>query len=184
MQLLTRKFTIEQYQKMGEMGIFQPEERIELIEGEIIKMSPIGLQNAVVINRLNRFFSVQLVERTVVTIQNPIQLNNYSEPQPDIALLKPREDFYANKFPSPEDVLLLIEIADSSVICDQEVKLPLYAENNIPEFWLVNIPRQVLEVYRQPEAKTYQKQQIISKNQTISPLAFPDLTIDFSTIFG
>ncbi|WP_017303163.1 Uma2 family endonuclease [Spirulina subsalsa] len=184
MQLLTKKFTIEQYQKMGEMGIFAPEERVELIKGEIIAMSAIGLQHAVVTNRLTNFFPRQLGDRMIMTVQNPIRLNNSSEPQPDLALLKPRTDFYAQKFPTPDDVLLLIEVADSSLTYDQEIKMPLYAENGIPEFWLVNLNLQVLTVYREPDGKTYQQQQNMGDNQRIAPLAFPDLIIDFSTIFG
>ncbi|MDB9313726.1 Uma2 family endonuclease [Spirulina sp. CS-785/01] len=132
--LLTKKITVEHYHKMDEIGIFEPEERVELIEGEILEMSPIGLQHAVTINRLSNFFPQQLRDRAIMTVQTPIRLNNYSEPQPDLTLLQPREDFYAHKFPTPEDVLLLIEVADSSLIPDQEIKKPLYAENKIPDY--------------------------------------------------
>ncbi|NEO26375.1 MAG: Uma2 family endonuclease [Kamptonema sp. SIO4C4] len=184
MSLLTKKFTVDQYHKMGEVGIFDPDERVELLEGEIIKMSPIGLQHAVTINRLTNFFPRQLGDNAIVSIQNPIRLNNHSEPQPDITLLQPRDDYYANKFPSSEDILLLIEVADSSLLTDQEIKLPLYAEHNIIEYWIVNLTRQIVEIYRDPQNRAYQQQQMLLENQSISPLAFPELTVNFATIFG
>lgn len=184
MQLATHKFTADQYQKMGEAGIFHPEARLELIEGEILVMSPIGLKHAATVNRLATLLVPPLTERAIVSVQNSIRLNDYSEPQPDVVLLQPRTDFYENQIPQPDDVLLLIETADSSLRYDRTMKAPLYAENNIQEFWLVNLPDQILERYSQPQAKAYTEQQTLTRDQTISPLAFPDLTLNLTQILG
>jgi Uma2 family endonuclease len=145
-------------------------------------MSPIGLKHAATVKRLNNLLAIQLQDLAIISVQDPIQLDNYSEPQPDIVLLKPRADFYETQIPQPADVYLIIEVSDSSLNYDQTVKLPLYAENKIPEVWLVNLPEQILEVYRQPQGKCYQKQQ---KNvQSISPLAFSDILVISQDILG
>ncbi len=184
MQLATHKFTADQYQKMGEAGIFHPEARLELIQGEILVMSPIGLKHAATVNRLANLLPRLLGDRAIVSSQNPIRLNDYSEPQPDVVLLQPRADFYASQPPQPADVLLLIEIADSSVRYDRTIKAPLYAENNIQEFWLIDLPNQTLECYRQPQANAYSEQTTLTRDQAIAPLAFPDLTLNLTQILG
>ena len=184
MQLLTRKFTIEQYHKMTEVGILNEQERVELIRGEIIKMSPIGLRHAATINRLNQLFQQRLGQRIIVSIQNPIQLADTSEPQPDVALLKPYPDFYETKIPTPEDIFLLVEVVDRSLNYDGDVKIPLYAENRIIEVWLVDVNNQSIKVYRQPEGNSYQDVQNFTRGQSISPLAFSDIIITVDEIFG
>ncbi|NJL02744.1 MAG: Uma2 family endonuclease [Spirulinaceae cyanobacterium RM2_2_10] len=184
MQLATHKFTADQYQKMGEAGIFHPEARLELIQGDILVMSPIGLKHAATVNRLANLLPRLVGDRTIVSIQNSIRLNDYSEPQPDVVLLQPRADFYESQIPQPDNVLLLIEIADSSLRYDRRVKAPLYAENNIQEFWLINLLDQTLECYRQPQAEAYTDQQTLNRDQAIAPLAFPDLTLNLTQILG
>lgn len=185
MELLTHKFTTEQYQLMGKAGIFHPEARLELIDGEIVIMSPIGLKHAVTINRLNRFLVQGIREQGIVSIQNSFRISQYSEPEPDIAILKHRDDFYAGKFPSSEDILLIIEVADSSLKYDQTTKLSLYAEQNIPEYWIVNLERNILEVYRQPQNKSYLKQSLIDTDGiTFAPIAFPEMTMTLKEIYG
>lgn len=182
MQLTHRKFNVNEYHKMAETGILTPEDRVELIKGEIIAMSPIGRKHAASVNRLTNLFPSLLGDKVIVSVQNSIRLDNYSEPQPDIVLLKPRSDFYESKIPEPEDIYLLIEVADSTIKYDQDVKLPLYAESNISEVWIVNLNNTTLEVYRQPQNKTYLEQQ---KNiQSISPLAFPEIMLTINDIFG
>ncbi|MGK7932111.1 MAG: Uma2 family endonuclease [Microcystaceae cyanobacterium] len=167
---------------MAEIGILTPQERVELIRGEIIPMSPIGLKQAACVNRLTNLFPNLLGNQIIVTVQNPIQLDDLSQPQPDIILLKHRDDFYENKVPQPSDVYLLIEVSDSPLNYDQTVKLPLYAENQIPEVWIVNLNHKTLEVYRQPKDKKYQDQK---KNvQVISPFIFPDVTLSIQDILG
>ncbi len=182
MQLITRKFNVNEYHKMAETGILTPEDRVELIRGEIIPMASIGLKHAACVNRLNQVFYQKLGNQTIVSVQNSIRLDNYSEPQPDIVLLKPRSDFYETQIPQPSDVYLLIEVSDSTLKYDQEVKLPLYAENNISEVWIINLNNKTLEIYRQPQDKKYQDQQI--DIQSISPLAFPDITLTIHDILG
>ncbi|ACB49703.1 unknown [Crocosphaera subtropica ATCC 51142] len=182
MQLITRKFNVNEYHKMAETGILTPEDRVELIKGEIIAMSPIGRKHAATVNRLNQLLCQKFYNKVIVSVQNSIRLDNYSEPQPDIVLLKPRSDFYESKIPEPEDIYLLIEVADSTIKYDQDVKLPLYAESKISEVWIVNLNNKTLEVYRQPQNKTYVEQK---KNvQSISPIAFPETTLTINDIFS
>lgn len=185
MQLLTHKFDVEQYQLMGKAGVFHPEARVELIDGEIISMTPIGLRHSITINRFNQFFVPNLKGRGIVSIQNPIRLPNYSEPQPDIVILGHRDDFYEGKFPEAEDVLLLIEVADSSLRYDQTTKLSLYSEYGILEYWIANLERNILEIYRQPQNKSYLKQTLIdSAVIPFAPIAFPDMTMTLKDIYG
>jgi Uma2 family endonuclease len=185
MELTTYKFTTEEYQLMGKAGILHPEARVELINGEIIVMSPTGLKHSVVINRLTRFLVKKIDEAGIVSVQNPFRIPDYSEPQPDILILRPRDDFYANKFPLPEDILLLIEVADSSLRYDQTIKLSLYAEHRIPEYWIVNLERDILEIYRQPQNKSYLKQTLVDNPQvTFAPIAFPEITMTLKNIYG
>ncbi len=184
MQLLTRKFTIEQYHKMADVGILHEQDRVELIRGEIIEMSPIGLKHAATVNRLNQLFQQKLGQRIIVSIQNPIQLADTSEPQPDVALLKSRPDFYETKIPTPEDIFLLVEVADRSFNYDRDVKIPLYAENKIIEVWLIDVNSQSIRVYRQPEENSYQDVQNFTRGQSLSPKAFPDTIITLDEILG
>lgn len=184
MQLLTRKFTVDQYQAMAKAGIIDHQEKVELIQGEIITMSPIGFRHAFVTTYLSNWFARQLGERTIVASQNPIQLANHSQPQPDIALLKPVDDFYGDRLPNAEDILLLIEVADSSLTYDQTVKVPLYAQHQIPEVWLIDLTRNCLQCYLSPGKNSYQTETQFSPNQTISPKAFPELELSLIRIFS
>jgi Uma2 family endonuclease len=184
MQLLTRKFTVEQYHQMAKEGILSHQERIELIEGEIVTMSPIGFRHAFVTNYLAHWFTRNLGEAVFTSSQNPILLGDRSEPQPDLALLKPVENFYADRLPQAADILLLIEVADSSVTYDQTVKVPLYAKNQIPEVWLINLNQQQLECYTNPLNHAYQNQVIFYPDQAIFPLAFPTLEFSLNQIFN
>jgi Uma2 family endonuclease len=183
-KLLTRKFTVKEYQKMGESNIFHPEERLELIKGEMVIMSPIGAKHASMVNRLTNLLCRKLPEEIIVSVQNSIVLDDYTEPQPDLVMAKFREDFYKNQPIKPENIYWLIEVSDSTIKYDRTTKIPLYAENKIDEVWIVNLNNSTLEVYRQPENNSYQNVQKLTSNQTISPLDFPDLIINLSTIFN
>jgi Uma2 family endonuclease len=154
-QLEPRRFNVTEYYQMAEAGILTPDDRVELIEGEVIKLSPIGSKHAACVSRIIRQLILSLGEKATISPQNPVRLNNFSEPVPDIAVLKRRDDAYAEHHPFPEDVLLLIEVADTSVVKDRNVKVPLYAASGIPEVWLVNIPAQVIEVYRGLKDREY-----------------------------
>jgi Uma2 family endonuclease len=177
-------FTSEQYHQMGEAGVFLPGDRVELIEGEIIAMNPIGDPHAGGVNRLNQTFIVRLVGKAIIAPQNPVRLAGRNEPEPDIAVLKFRADFYASQGPKPEDVLLLIEVADSSVAFDLRVKGPLYARYNIPEYWLVDLPRQQVTVFRQPSEDGYRSMQVHERGATLTLSALPDVTITVDEILG
>lgn len=183
-QLLRRKFTVQQYHQMCESGILTEDDRVELIRGEIIEMSPIGTKHAACVNRLVNLLVQLLGKSAIIAPQNPVLLNNKSEPQPDVALLQPRDDFYETAHPQPQDIFLLIEVADSTVMYDREEKIPLYAEANIREVWLVDINAQIVEVYQQPTGAGYQIIQKFTPGENLSIAAFPDIKITVNQIFG
>jgi Uma2 family endonuclease len=149
-QALRRLFTADEYHRMTQAGILSEDDRVELIEGEIVQMSPIGSRHARCVRLLNRIFSKGVGDRAIVDVQNPIRLGERLEPQPDVALLRPRPDFYAGVHPGPEDVLLIAEVMERSAAFDREVKAPLYARSGIPEVWWVDLEEEVVEVYREP----------------------------------
>jgi Uma2 family endonuclease len=183
-QLLRRKFTVEQYHKMAESGILTENDRVELIQGEVIEMSPIGRRHASCVARLTRLFTLRLGETAIVWPQNPIELDDTSEPQPDLTLLQPRPDFYESGHPQPEDIFLIVEVADTTAKFDRGVKIPLYAKDNIAEVWLVDINQQCIEVYRQPSPTGYKNVQTFQRGQTLSIQAFPDIEITVDQVLG
>ncbi|GFZ99878.1 Uma2 family endonuclease [Okeania sp. KiyG1] len=183
-QLLRRLFTVDEYYKLLEAGILTEDERVELIRGEILKMSPISPSHAGCVKRLAELFILGLAKTVTVGIQDPVRLNDNSEPEPDIALLQRRPDFYRTQHPQPEDVFLLIEVADTTVKYDREVKIPLYAENNIVEVWLVNLPQKCLEVYRQPTGNGYENVQTFQSGDTVTIQALPNVTFTVDEILG
>jgi len=161
------RFTIEEYHQMGEAGIIAEEQRVELINGEIVEMSPINSPHGGVVNLLNNLLHKLLSDQYIISVQNPVELGKYSEPEPDLTVLVHRPDFYAKSHPTPSDVLLIIEVADSSLQKDREVKLPLYAEASIPEVWIINLPERQVEVYRQPKEASYGSKQVYKNEETI-----------------
>ena len=183
-QLLRRRFTVQEYNQMAEAGILSEDDRLELIEGEIVEMSPIGKRHAACVDRLNRLFSLRLQQRVIVRVQNPIHLSDRSQPQPDVTLLQPRSDFYAEGHPQPEDILLLVEVADTSVDYDREVKVPLYAQAGIYEIWLVDLVGEYVEVYREPAPNGYGEVQQRRRGEYISVQAFPDLDLSVNEVLG
>ncbi len=183
-QLLRRKFTVEQYHKMADLGVLAEDERVELIRGEIIEMSPIGTRHAACVKRLNRLFDRKLGDRVLIGVQDPVVLDDTSEPQPDVALLRPREDFYEARHPQSEDIFLIIEVADTTVIYDREIKIPLYAEDRIAEVWLVDINGQYVEVYREPTPEGYQNVRSFVRGQSLSIQAFLDVSITVNEVLG
>jgi Uma2 family endonuclease len=169
-------FTVEDWHKMGEIGLFSPETRVELIEGEIIEMGPIGSLHAGHVNRLNYLFNRQ--DSEIVSVQNPIILKNYSEPQPDLMILRPEPHFYSEKHPTPEDVLLLIEVSDSTLTYDRNVKKPLYARYGIIEYWIVNLKDDCIEVYLNPQ--DYTLIHIMRRGKVITPSQLPHISVAVS----
>ncbi len=167
-----------EYYRMAETGLLQPDARVELLDGQIIDMPPIGPFHGGSVNRLTELFVKMSRDRWQVSTQNPIRLNNYSEPQPDLALLKRAPDFYANRHPRPEDVFLVIEVADASLATDRDEKVPAYGKAGVPEVWIVNLRDKVVEVCREPHYTGYGSRQIFGAGQTVSPQAFSDARID------
>lgn len=183
-QVLKRRFTVEEYYKMAQAGIFSEDDRVELLDGEIVEMTPIGSSHAAVVDRLTRLFSRLVGEQALVRVQNPIRLSPHSEPQPDLALLKPRSDFYAQAHPGPEDVLLVVEVAETSVGIDRKIKIPLYAKARISEVWLVDLDEERIEVYRKPSSKGYAEVQRFRRGRNLTLQALPDLKLSASEVFG
>jgi len=146
-----RIFSVAEYHQMVDAGILTENDKIELINGEFITMSPIGSKHASCVKRLNTLLSNQLQDDAIISVQDPIQADEYSEPEPDLAVLKPRADFYADGHPQPSDVLIVIEVSDSTLGFDKEVKLPLYAKAGIPEAWVINLPENTVEIYTTPQ---------------------------------
>ncbi len=177
-------FTVDEYRLMSEAGILSEDDRVELIEGEIIKMSPIGKFHAACVKRLNSILNRRVGDNAIISVQDPIRLNEYSEPEPDLALLKPRQDFYAHELPAAADVLLIIEVADSSAEYDRNVKLPLYARAGIPETWLANIKADQIESYSLPVNGAYQNVRLKKRGENISPAALPRLVLSVEEIRG
>ena len=183
-QLLRRRFTVDEYQRMGQVGILGEDDRLELLEGEIVEMAPIGSRHQGTVDRLNALFSRRLADTATVRVQGPVRLAEYSEPQPDLMLLQRRADFYSSAHPGPGDVLLLVEVSDSSTEYDREVKVPMYARHGIPEVWLVGLETGMVEVYRGPTAQGYHSVSQSVRGQGLSPEFFPGLELAVDDILG
>jgi Uma2 family endonuclease len=177
------RLTVDEYYRMAEVGIFSPEARVELIEGEVIDMPPIGSPHAGTVIYLATRLTYAIGDRAIVSTQNPIFLDEHSEPQPDIALLRPRSDFYRNAHPTVADVLLVVEVADSTLAYDTQIKLPLYARHHIPEVWLVDLVNQRLSVHRSPLASGFQDVRSNVKLSAMTPLLLAGVTVDLSGLF-
>ena len=184
-----RRFTVDDYYKMAEVGILRPDDRVELLDGEIVQMSPIGSAHAAGVTRVTNAFYARVGDRAVIRVQNPIHLGDHSEPEPDMALLRPRAELYARAHPRPADVLLVVEVADTSAAFDRRVKLPLYACAAIPETWLLvvgAVPSRwiALEVHRDPTPDGYRQIRRLRRGQRLSPLALPNLEVSVDELLG
>jgi Uma2 family endonuclease len=173
---------IREWQKLGEANIFPPGSRIELIEGEILEMAPIGFNHSGHINRLVKLLTKRIPSDVIPSVQNPLQLGDLSEPEPDFMLLKPNDDFYCSRHPNADDVLLLIEVADSSLNFDQNQKLSLYARFNIPEYWLMNLKDSWVEVYRKPHGDCYGEKTTLRVGDTVTLSHINQITINIADI--
>lgn len=177
------RLTVAEYYRMGETGILAPDARVELIEGEIIDMPPIGSPHAGTVKYIGNRFAVAVRDKAIVSIQDPIFLDLHSEPQPDIALLRPRPDFYRSAHPTSADVFLIVEVADTSLAYDTQIKLPLYARHGIPEVWLVDLPNRRLIIHRTPTAAGFQDVQTVTNLSAVTPLLLPGVTVDLTGVF-
>jgi Uma2 family endonuclease len=183
-QLAKHSFTVAEYQRMGEAGVLSEDDRFELIEGEVIEISPIGRRHAACVGRLNRTLTLLLQHVALVWMQNPIQLSDYSEPQPDIVVLKLRDDFYDNSLPTPDDVLLVVEVSDSTLEYDRQIKLPLYARAGVPEVWIVNLANEVIETCSQPSGDSYLTAKPFARGEAVQSSAVEALRVEASAVLG
>jgi len=182
---VTKKlFTVDDYYRMAEVGILKPEDRVELLDGEIVEMSPIGIRHAGCVNRVNDLFTFLFRGRAIVTVQNPARLNRYNEPQPDFVLAKARSDYYASAHPTSEDIYLMIEVADSSLRKDRDIKVPIYARLRVPEVWIVDLQRDRMLIYRHPVDETYKTTLTLHRGETLSVAAFPETTLKVEDLLG
>ena len=171
---------IHEWHKMGEAGVFN-HRAVELIEGEILDKPPITVNHAGHLKRLSHYFYSLIVNKAIISIKNPVQLNRFSEPEPDLMLLKPCEDFYSSRYPTADNVLLLIEISDTTLNFDQTQKLRLYAKHQIPEYWILNLNHICLEIYREPFGELYKEKRTLHTGE-LNLLQLPDVTISILAI--
>jgi Uma2 family endonuclease len=181
-QVERRRFTVDDYHRMAEAGILTEDDNVELIEGEIVLMSPIGGRHMARVNELNWLLSRQLGDDVRVSVQNPVRLGPYSEPEPDLAVIRARD--YGGELPTPEDVLLLIEVADSSTTYDREVKLPMYACAGIPETWLAVLPDDLIERHTEPSELGYRLIAKVGRGERLPSAAIPSLVLDVDAVLG
>ncbi len=183
MQGVTRwRFTVHDYHRMGEAGILHEDDRVELIEGELVEMAAIGARHFSCVNRLNRLLVINVGDEAIVSVQNPVRLNEHTEPQPDLTVIRPRD--YRLSLPGPEDVLLLIEVSDTTLAYDRGVKLPLYARAEIGEAWIVNLPGETIERYTGPSAGSYRQADQMRRGQTLTSTALSGLILSADEILG
>lgn len=176
--------SVEIYHLMAERGSFAPDERVELIDGEIIEMSPIGSRHVRCVNFLSEFLSRRFLDEYSVSVQNPIIATDYSEPQPDIALLNRRQDHYIDRLPTGDDVALVIEVSDSTVTFDRSRKIPKYAAAGIPEAWLIDIESGHVEVHSMPKEYAYGLVKIYLRGETAVSETMPGLSLPVNDIIG
>ncbi|MBI4322109.1 MAG: Uma2 family endonuclease [Chloroflexi bacterium] len=184
LQLVRRRFSVAEYHQMASAGILHEDDRVELIDGEVFQMTPIGSRHAGTVLRCNMLFTRVFADVAMVNPQNPVLIGEYSEPQPDLALVRQRPDFYVAGHPVPEDVLLLVEIADGSVEFDRRVKVPLYARGGIPEVWLVDLEQNTITVYRDLSADGYRTARVLRRGDHLALAAFPDRLLAVADILG
>jgi Uma2 family endonuclease len=178
------RITVEEYHRMAELGFFAPDARVELIEGEIIDMPPVGPRHGATVNYLHELLIRAASDRVFVWAQSGVQLGDFSEPQPDLALLPRRADFYSKKNPVNSDTLLVIEVSESTLRYDQRVKAPLYARYGIPEYWIFDTQKNQILVSRNPSPEGYQQTFTADRPEAMPIIALPGLTIDLSSVIA
>jgi Uma2 family endonuclease len=177
--LFTRyRVSVKAFHDLHEAGDLTEDDRVELLDGEMIMMSPIGTKHFACVNRITRFFFEKIGQRAIVSVQGPVRLDDYNEPQPDIALLYPRQDDYAGGLPQASDTFLVVEVSDSTLEYDREIKLKAYARAGIPEAWIVNLVESWVEVYREPDANGYRLMRRHAAGESFGPAAFVDVAIN------
>ena len=181
--LLNRhRLTVDEYHRMAEAGVLAPDARVELIEGELVDMASIGTRHAAAVKRLIRLLTQAVGDRAIVSVQDPLHLSSRTETQPDLTLLKPRDDFYAQAEPAGTDALLVIEVADSSSNYDRRIKAPLYARHGVPELWIVDLDAGCLRILRAPQQGEYRDVTALSAPGRIDVQAMPGISLDLSAL--
>jgi len=171
-----RLLTVKEYNRMRETGILTEDDRVELIDGEIFKMSPIGSKHAAVVGAIKDWLIVHTYEKAIVRVQDPITAGNFSEPEPDIAVVRFRDDYYKDEHPRPSELLLVIEVADTSLTYDREIKAPLYAKAGIVEYWIINLENRQVERFREPLEQDYRIRELVVPEKDL-PFEPMNLTI-------
>jgi Uma2 family endonuclease len=178
------RITVDEYHRMAEVGLLAPDARVELIEGEIIDMAPIGKDHTSIVDRLTRLFVRAVGDDAIVRIQGSVRLSQFSEPQPDVVLLKPRADFYRNQFATGADTLLVIEVSDSTLRFDRDLKVPLFARHGVPEVWIVDVQGDRLLVFGALREDAYLLYDSIARPQAMPVMALPGVVVDLSSVFA
>ncbi|MGI9036890.1 MAG: Uma2 family endonuclease [Pyrinomonadaceae bacterium] len=177
------RFSVDEYYKMIELGMLKDYEKAEIIEGELIKKMTVGDKHAAIVDFLTKFFIKNMSDDVLVRVQNPVRLTNFNEPEPDIVLADLTK-YDGKRHPRPAEVLLLIEVSDSTLKYDRDVKLPLYAEAEIAEVWIINLPNEIVEVHAKPQFGFYELAKIYKRGEMIKSEAVPNLEIEAQKILG
>jgi Uma2 family endonuclease len=183
-QIVRRQFTVDDYYRMLDAGILSEDDRVELIDGEIREMSAIDAVHAGTVTRLSQILNRQIGDRFIISVQNPIRLNETNEPQPDLAVLRWHDDFYDQHHPTPADVLILIEVANTSLVYERTEKVPRYAAAGIPEVWLVDIAHRAVEQYAQPVNGQYIERKVLARGSLLQATVIPGLELPIDRMFG
>jgi len=180
--VIRHRITVDDYHQMAAVGIFGPETRVELVAGEVLDMSPIGSLHAALVRALSRRLAEAAGDRALVAVGDPLHLDRASEPQPDIALLSPRSDWYAAAHPRAADVLLVVEVAESSLAYDLGIKVPLYGRHGIPEAWVIDARTRTVHVFREPSAEGYALTRVVPADGMIASLVFPEAMLSIGSL--
>jgi Uma2 family endonuclease len=183
-ELTKKRFTVDEYYRMAEAGILKPEDRLELIDGEVIEMSPIGNKHAGRVNRAADLFMNVFRGKATVAVQNPVRLDQYNELQPDLVLARLDPDYYASRHPAADDVILVFEVADTSLRRDRDIKLPIYAMLGIPEVWIEDLKYDEILIFRNPIRDQYDTSLTVRRGESLSVAAFPDIVLNAETVLG
>jgi Uma2 family endonuclease len=183
-QVTRHRFTVAEYERMGRLGIFPEDERVELVCGEVIEMPPIGERHASCVDFLTQLITLRLRRSAIVRVQSSIRLDEHSQPQPDIAVLKRRDDFYRRAHPKPEDILLVIEVSDTTLEYDLKVKVPLYARAGIPETLVVNLPKKLIKAYADPVGGVYQTITSYARGEELQSRSLAALRLSVAEVLG
>lgn len=179
-----RRFTADEFERLAEVGVLDEDDRVELLDGDIVEMTPISTHHAGGVNALNSIFGARVRGRAVLAVQNPVRLDDFNEPQPDFCLLRLRDDLYRRAHPAGPDILLLVEVAHTSGPYDRGIKAPLYARHGVRETWVVDVDQRVVHVFRDPSPGGYGTHEVREPDETIAPGAFPDVSVEVRELVG